>query len=155
MKSKKKNKLLKKKKEKKLTNIISRSEKETYDLAFDMAKKAFGGEVITLTGELGAGKTVFSKGFAAGLGIQEEITSPTFTIMNEYAGEKFTLCHVDAYRLSCGEEAYAAGLCDYIGADGCVCLIEWAQNIKSVLPENTVKIEIKYVDENTREIIVL
>lgn len=120
-----------------------------------MAKKAYGGEVITLSGELGVGKTVFSKGFAAGLGIKEEITSPTFTIMNEYKGEKFTLCHVDAYRLSSGEEAYAAGLCDYIGAENCVCLIEWAENIMSVLPENAVKIEIKYVDENTREIVVL
>ena len=120
-----------------------------------MAKKAYGGEVITLSGELGAGKTVFSKGFAAGLGIKEEITSPTFTIMNEYKGEKFTLCHVDAYRLSSGEEAYAAGLCDYTGAENCVCLIEWAENIMSVLPENAVKIEIKYVDENTREIVVL
>ena len=138
-----------------MTEEISHGEKETFDFSFDMAKKAFGGEVITLSGELGAGKTVFSKGFAAGLGIKEEITSPTFTIMNEYAGEKLTLCHVDAYRLSSGEEAYAAGLCDYIGAENCVCLIEWAGNIKSVLPENAVKIEIKYVDENTREIVVL
>lgn len=138
-----------------MTEEISHGEKETFDFAFDMAKKAFGGEVITLSGELGAGKTVFSKGFAAGLGIKEEITSPTFTIMNEYAGEKLTLCHVDAYRLSSGEEAYTAGLCDYIGAENCVCLIEWAGNIESVLPENAVKIEIKYVDENTREIVVL
>lgn len=138
-----------------MTEKISHGEKETFTFAFDMAKKAYGGEVITLSGELGAGKTVFSKGFAAGLGIKEEITSPTFTIMNEYKGEKFTLCHVDAYRLSSGEEAYAAGLCDYIGAENCVCLIEWAENIMSVLPENAVKIEIKYVDENTREIVVL
>lgn len=138
-----------------MTEKISHGEKETFDFAFDMAKKTYGGEVITLSGELGAGKTVFSKGFAAGLGIKEEITSPTFTIMNEYKGEKFTLCHVDAYRLSSGEEAYAAGLCDYIGAENCVCLIEWAENIMSVLPENAVKIEIKYVDENTREIVVL
>ena len=138
-----------------MNRIISHGEKQTFDFAFDMAKKAFGGEVITLSGELGAGKTVFTKGFAAGLGIDREITSPTFTIMNEYKGRVLSLCHIDAYRLGSGEEAYAAGLCDYIGEENHVCVIEWAHNISSVLPDNAVKIEIKYVDENTREITVL
>ena len=138
-----------------MTKMISRGENETFVFAREMAKKAVGGEVITLNGNLGAGKTVFSKGFAAGLGVLREITSPTFTIMNEYDGEKLTFCHIDAYRLHSGEEAYAAGLCDYLGAKNCVCVIEWAENVKSVLPDDAINIEIKYVDENTREIIVL
>lgn len=132
--------------------FISRCERDTYDFAFRMAKQAHGGEVITLKGELGAGKTVFSKGFAASLGVCEEITSPTFTIMNEYEGDGLHLCHIDAYRLKNGEEAYAAGLCDYIGASGVVCLIEWADNVASVLPDKIKEVEIIYKDENTREI---
>lgn len=135
-----------------MKEFISNGEQETYDFAFAMARHAHGGDVITLKGELGAGKTVFGKGFAAALGITDEITSPTFTIMNQYEGAALRLCHIDAYRLGSGAEAYDAGLCDYIGEENTVCLIEWAENIASVLPENAIRVEILYVDENTREI---
>ncbi len=130
----------------------SDSEEYTRDLARDYAECMKGGEIISLCGDLGAGKTVFAKGFAAGLGVKEEITSPTFTVMNEYVGDKFNLYHYDAYRLKSGREAYEAGLCDYLGDKNSVCLIEWAENMISALPEKIIKIEINYIDETNREI---
>lgn len=134
-----------------MARFISHSEYDTRNIARLMAEKASGGDVITLKGELGAGKTVFCKGFAEGLGITEEATSPTFTLMKIYNG-RLILCHIDAYRLGGGEEAYAAGLCDYIGAPDTVCVIEWAENIVSALPEKVTAVGIEYIDQNTREI---
>lgn len=112
------------------------------------AKSLKGGDVVVLEGDMGAGKTVFAKGVALGLGITEEITSPTYAYMNDYGGK---LYHYDCYRLSCGEQAEALGLCDYFYADG-ICLIEWASNIKDVLPQNYKKVTISKISENARMI---
>lgn len=112
------------------------------------AKSLKGGDVVVLEGDMGAGKTVFAKGVALGLGITEEITSPTYAYMNDYGGK---LYHYDCYRLSCGEQAEALGLCDYFYADG-ICLIEWASNIQDVLPQNYKKVTISKISENARMI---
>lgn len=112
------------------------------------AKTLRGGDVVVLEGDMGAGKTVFAKGVARGLGITDEITSPTYAYMNDYGGK---LYHYDCYRLSCGEQAEALGLCDYFYADG-ICLIEWASNIASVLPEKYKKVTITKISENARMI---
>ena len=131
--------------------IITKSEQQTYEFAKNYAKTLVGGEILLLGGELGAGKTVFTKGLADGLGVDEYVTSPTFTIMNEYQG-MLTLCHVDAYRLKSGEEAFATGITEYFGQSGVVCCIEWWQNIRSAIAGKTVKVEIEYLGEEERKI---
>ena len=131
--------------------IITKSEQQTYEFAKNYAKTLVGGEILLLGGELGAGKTVFTKGLADGLGVDDYVTSPTFTIMNEYQGA-LTLCHVDAYRLKSGEEAFATGITEYFGQSGVVCCIEWWQNIRSAIAGKTVKVEIEYLGEEERKI---
>ena len=133
--------------------LITTSQEETFEFGKQIGKTLKGGEVITLDGELGAGKTVFTKGLASVLGITDEITSPTFTILNVYENSPLTLYHYDAYRLSSGEEAYGSGLTDYLCAKDGVCVIEWAQNIQSALPKKLIKIKINYLSANEREII--
>lgn len=112
-----------------------------------------GGEVICLTGDLGAGKTHFAKGVARGLGIPDTVTSPTFTLINEYSG-RLRLYHVDAYRLCDPDEAYDLGLEEYLYGDGAT-LIEWPDRIAELLPADRLDIEITRddgADENAREI---
>ena len=125
-----------------MASFISRGEEQTLRFAEHYAKSLKSGDVVVLDGEMGAGKTVFAKGVALGLGITEEITSPTYAYMNDYGGK---LYHYDCYRLSCGEQAEALGLCDYFYADG-ICLIEWASNIIDVLPEKYKKVTAAVVD---------
>ena len=116
--------------------------------AKDFAKTLKSGDVVLLYGDMGAGKTVFCKGIALGLGIKDEILSPTYAYMNDYRGK---LYHYDCYRLTSGAQAEGLGLCDYFYADG-VCVIEWPQNISSVLPENCKKVTIRKLSEKEREI---
>ena len=128
--------------------IITKSCEETINVAFEYAKTLTGGDVVILDGEMGAGKTAFAKGVAKGLGVKDEITSPTYAYMNDYDG---VLYHYDCYRLSSGEDAEALGLTDYFYLKG-VCLIEWAQNISDVLPRNCKRVKIEKIDQNTRKI---
>lgn len=132
--------------------FTSNNEQETFDFAKRYAETLKGGEIITLSGELGTGKTVFAKGLASGLGVEEDVVSPTFTIMNEYESGRLKLYHYDAYRLKSGDEAVETGLADYFGAPDGVCLIEWSENIASALPNKRIRIEIKYTGEDSREI---
>ena len=135
--------------------IVSHSEKDTYSAGKKLGSKLSGGSVVLLSGELGAGKTVLTKGIASALGVKEAVLSPTFTIMNEYDGDNLKLCHFDAYRLSSGEEAVEAGITDDIGAKNVVCVIEWHENIADILPGDKItRVFIKYVGENEREIII-
>lgn len=110
------------------------SERETYDFAYDLAQTANAGDIFCLCGDLGVGKTVFTKGFAKGLGIDEHITSPTFTIVNEYMG-RLPFYHFDVYRIADPDEMYDIGFDEYIFGEG-VCLIEWANIIEELIPEN-------------------
>lgn len=128
--------------------FISESPEDTLEAGKNYAKNLKSGDVVLLFGEMGAGKTVFAKGVARGLGIETEVTSPTYAYMNDYGGK---LYHFDCYRLSCGEQAESLGLCDYFYGDG-ICLIEWAENISSVLPGRVKKVTIEKTG-NGRKII--
>ena len=128
--------------------MITNSPEETFKVAEEYAKSLRKNDVVLLGGDMGAGKTVFCKGVAAGLGIEAEITSPTYAYMNDYDG---VLYHYDCYRLENGGQALALGLTDYFDAGG-VCLIEWAENIADVLPKVVKRVNIKILGENKREI---
>ena len=120
----------------------SNSEKETYDLGFELAKNVKAGTVMSLDGDLGVGKTVFTQGFAKGLGICEPICSPTFTILQVYEEGRIPLYHFDVYRISDPDEMFEIGFDEYVNADG-VCLIEWGNLIEEILPEETIKVKIE------------
>lgn len=129
-------------------HAVTNSEEETIRFAAAYAKTLRAGDVVLLRGGLGAGKTAFAKGVALGMGIEDEVTSPTYAYMNDYGGK---LYHYDCYRLASGAQAEALGLCDYFYAGG-VCLIEWAENIADVLPEGCREVILRKTGENTREI---
>ena len=112
----------------------SRSEAESFQLARRLGEKAEKGEIYCLEGELGTGKTVFAKGFAKGLGIEEIVDSPTFTIVKEYRGRE-KLYHFDVYRIEDIEELQEIGFSEMISGDA-ICLIEWASQIEEEIPEN-------------------
>lgn len=128
---------------------LSGSERATVEFAKKYSASLSAGDVVLLQGDLGAGKTVFCKGLALGLGIKDEIVSPTYAYMNDYSGK---LYHYDCYRLSSGAEAEKLGLTDYFGGAG-VCVIEWAENIADVLPKGCKRVTIKKISNVNREII--
>ena len=150
-----------------MKKIITNNEKETFKFAEDYAKKLKGGEIIGLIGDLGAGKTVFTKGLAKGLGIKETITSPTFVIMKIYKvkNKKLSslakssanirvncLAHIDAYRINTAEDLEAIGALEYFKNKNTVTVIEWPENIKKILPLSVRYINIKYIDFLKRSI---
>ena len=122
--------------------LDSLSEKETFTIAKELAEKAQAGEVYCLSGDLGVGKTIFTKGFAAGLGITEPVSSPTFTIVQIYEEGRLPLYHFDVYRIEDIEEMEEIGYEDCFYGEG-VCLVEWAELIKEILPEAYKKIRIE------------
>ena len=128
--------------------FISNSREATEAFAESFAKTLSAGDVVLLDGDMGAGKTVFAKGVAKGLGIEEEVTSPTYAYMNDYDGRLF---HYDCYRIESVEQAENLGLADYFDMGG-ICLIEWAQNIAPLLPPVVKRVTIKKINENQREI---
>jgi tRNA threonylcarbamoyladenosine biosynthesis protein TsaE len=131
-----------------MPTFISKNPKQTEEFAQTYAKTLQACDVVILDGEMGAGKTHFAKGIAKGLGIEEEVTSPTYAYMNDYDGVLF---HYDCYRIESVEQAEHLGLADYFDMGG-ICLIEWAQNIAPLLPKRVKRVQIKKIDENTREI---
>lgn len=122
--------------------IDSYNTEDTFQLGVKLGSNAMKGEVYCLSGDLGVGKTVFTQGFAKGLGIEETVNSPTFTIIQVYKGNGLPLYHFDVYRISDVEEMEEIGYEDYFYGDG-VCLIEWAELIDELLPENRTTITIK------------
>ncbi|WMI80801.1 tRNA (adenosine(37)-N6)-threonylcarbamoyltransferase complex ATPase subunit type 1 TsaE [Anaerotignum sp. MB30-C6] len=117
------------------------SPQETEAIGEKMGQEAVSGQVYSLDGDLGVGKTVFSKGFARGLGITEHVTSPTFTIINEYMG-RIPLYHFDVYRISCEEEMDDTGYEDYFYGEG-ISLVEWATLIPNLMPKDAIHITIE------------
>lgn len=115
----------------------SNSREDTAEIAYQMAQNAQAGRVYALIGDLGVGKTVFTKGFAEGLGIEEPVSSPTFTILQIYEEGRLPLYHFDVYRIEEPEEMEEVGFDEYVYGDG-VCLIEWAGKIEEILPEETI-----------------
>ncbi len=125
----------------------SYSDKDTFEFGKELGEKAKPGEVYCLDGDLGTGKTVFAQGFAAGLGIKEPVSSPTFTILKEYHDGRIPLYHFDVYRIGSEDEMDEIGYYDLIDGDG-VCLIEWSALIRGILPPHYIRIGIsKDMDE--------
>lgn len=129
-----------------MTEITTHSAIETEQLGEKVAEILQPGDVVTFSGNLGAGKTTFTRGLARGVGYLGDVTSPTFTIINEYFGGRLNLVHVDAYRLSGIDDLFETGFFDYQDR-GCVSVVEWNENVKL---ESDIKIDITYVDESTR-----
>ena len=122
--------------------IETYKEEETYELGFRMGQEVKAGTVFTLIGDLGVGKTVFTKGLAAGLGIEEPVNSPTFTIIQIYEEGRLPFYHFDVYRIGDVEEMEEIGYEDYFYGEG-VCMIEWANLIEEILPEHFTEITIE------------
>ena len=123
------------------------SEMETEKVGEKLAHTLSPGTVIAFTGDLGAGKTAFTRGLARGLGIPGRVTSPTFTIVNEYEGGRLPLFHFDMYRLSSSEELFDIGWEDYLIRGG-VCAVEWSERIPGALPPDTITVTISRCPEN-------
>lgn len=131
--------------------FISESPAETMSFAAKIADACHGNEIILLDGELGAGKTTFTKGFAKALGIEQDVTSPTFTLMKTYAGGRVNLYHFDLYRAESEDDVEELGFRDYFEAGG-ICIIEW--NKFSDLPGKVIKISFSYCGDSSRKIVV-
>jgi len=134
-----------------MASITTHSAEETFALGRQLAATLRKGDVFAITGDLGAGKTQLVKGIAAGLGIAQEATSPTFTLIHEYPGGKFPLYHIDLYRLDSPEEALKIGLDEYLGSDG-VTVIEWADKFVELIPTEARWIRMRAFEGDLREI---
>lgn len=160
--------------------IITKSNLETKKFAQEFADNLKGGEIIALSGDLGAGKTTFTQGLAKGLGIKDKITSPTFVLMKQYGArveskgkegknliqkqrlqsnsnlllKPLTLVHIDAYRMQDERDTLGIGICDFLGRSNTVTIMEWPEKIIKLLPKNTIWIKFKHINENTREIVI-
>lgn len=130
--------------------FVTHSEEETVLLGKKLGEKLKKSDVVALDGTLAAGKTYFTKGIALGLKIQEEITSPTFTVISEYSG-RLPLYHMDIYRLAGEEDFLNIGAEDMLYGNG-VCVIEWSEKIREILPKNTISVKISINSNNSRSI---
>ena len=126
---------------------ITNCEKETEQLGERLGRCLTPGSVIAYTGDLGAGKTAFTRGLARGLEIPERVTSPTFTIVNEYEGGRLPLFHFDMYRLGGADELFDIGWEDYLARNG-VCAVEWSENVDEALEGDTIRIDIRRGDND-------
>ncbi len=134
--------------------FITHSPEETRALGGRLADALQGGEVIAFTGDLGAGKTAFVSGMARALGVDERVTSPTFTIVNEYEGGRLPLFHFDMYRLGSADELFHIGWEDYLARGG-VCAVEWSENVDEAIEEDAIRVSItRGEDENSRVITI-
>ena len=124
----------------------SYSTEDTFEYAKKLGKNAKPGQVYTLTGDLGVGKTVFTKGFASGLSIDEPVDSPTFTIVKEYLSGRLNFYHFDVYRIGDVSEMDEIGYEDYFYSDG-VCIIEWANLIEEIIPSDAISVTIEKILE--------
>ena len=130
--------------------VITNSEAETERAGGDFAKNLPEGSVVALYGGLGAGKTAFVRGMARGMGIESRVSSPTFTIVNEYLGKR-QLFHFDMYRLKSADELFDIGWEDYLSRGG-VCAVEWSENVEPAFEGNEIRVHITKLDEQRRQI---
>jgi len=128
--------------------FYSSSEAQTEALGRRLARRLSPGAVVAFTGDLGAGKTAFTRGLAQGLGIGERVTSPTFTIVNEYAGGRLPLFHFDLYRLGGSEELFDIGWEDYLARGG-VCAVEWSENAAGALGPDCIQVDLRRGDTDS------
>ena len=131
-----------------MTEFITNSERETEQAGETFARSLPDGCVVAMYGELGSGKTAFVRGMAKGMGIDCRVSSPTFTIVNEYRGAR-ELIHFDMYRLNSADELFDIGWEDYL-ASGAVCAVEWSENVDGAFFGNEIKVELERLDENER-----
>ena len=135
--------------------IHSFSENDTEHFAAELAGKLSPGSIVTLQGDLGAGKTVFARGFARGLGITEPVSSPTYTIVQEYLlPDSRRLYHMDLYRINSPESALAFGVDEFFDDNNAFSLVEWPERAGELLPDSAIKVTIRHLNESEREIIV-
>ena len=125
--------------------FVTNSERETEELGARLAGRLGPGAVIAFTGDLGAGKTAFTRGLARGLGISDRVTSPTFTIVNEYEGGRLPLFHFDMYRLDSADELFHIGWEDYLARGG-ICAVEWSENVAEAIEPDAVRVSIRRGD---------
>ena len=136
-----------------MMQITTHSADETQALGQKLASRLAPGDVIAYFGDLGAGKTAFTRGLAQGLGITDPVTSPTYTIVNEYLSGRIPLFHFDMYRLSSSDELFDIGWEDYLSRGG-VCAVEWSENVIDALPEDTVWVRIAREGDTARSITI-
>lgn len=134
-----------------MKTFISKSYDETLQIAQDFAKDLKNGAVVAYLGDLGAGKTAFTTGIVKGLGIDCNVSSPTFAICNEYRGNGKTLYHFDMYRVDGWSDLYSTGFFDYLDTGAYICA-EWSENIFGALPDDSIIVEINKLSDNEREI---
>lgn len=134
-----------------MISINTDSPEETVSAGEKIGKLLRGGDIIAYKGGLGAGKTTFTRGLAVGMGLPDEVHSPTFALVNEYRGVGKVMYHFDMYRIMNSEALETTGFYDYMSEDS-VIVCEWSENIAGCLPENAITITIEYIDENKRKI---
>jgi tRNA threonylcarbamoyladenosine biosynthesis protein TsaE len=134
-----------------LRSFESHSAAETMEIGRRLAEELKAGDVLALHGELGSGKTCLVKGIALGLGVTQDVTSPTYTLIHEYQGGRLSLCHADLYRLDSPGQALAIGIEDCLQPDG-VTVIEWAEKIEALLPATTRHVRLTATSESSRRI---
>ena len=132
--------------------FITHSPEETEKIGEALAKSLQPGTILAYRGDLGAGKTAFTRGLARGLGCKETVTSPTYTIVNEYLGGRLPLFHFDMYRLASSDDLWDIGWEDYLDREG-VCAVEWSENVQDAM-ENAVTVTIEKLGETTRQITI-
>ena len=135
-----------------MAEFISHSQLETEEMGQKLAEKLPGGSVVALYGDLGAGKTAFVRGMAKGMGLSCRVSSPTFTIVNEYLGER-ELIHFDMYRLSSADELFDIGWEDYLSR-GAVCAVEWSENVQDAFFGDEVVVRIEKLNDTDRKITI-
>ena len=137
-------------------SFLSSSEAETEALGAALARELEPGAVVLLYGDLGAGKTVFSRGFARGLGVTEPVSSPTYTIVQEYnLATGGRLYHMDLYRISDEHAALGFGVDEFLSEPGAISLVEWPERIRGLLPDTAIRVELRHRSRNEREIKVI
>lgn len=134
-----------------MQNVVVKNLKGTQKLAKKFAKQLIKGDVVLLTGDLGAGKTTFTKSLFKALGVKDEVTSPTFTLLREYKTKKFDLFHFDMYRIEDENEALEFGVLDYFNNENGICVIEWHEKIKNLIPKKHILVTIKKISDTSRE----
>lgn len=132
--------------------FITRSPQETERLGAALARYLLPGDVLAYTGDLGAGKTAFTRGLAAGLGITDRVTSPTYTVVNEYLSGRLPLFHFDMYRLHSADELFDIGWEDYLTRGG-VCAVEWSENVEEAL-EDPIRVELRKVNDDPEQRVI-
>lgn len=136
-----------------MKEILTYSPLETEEFAANFSASLNGGEIIAFKGDMGMGKTCFTRGLARGLGFKGQVSSPTFALVNEYIGGRLDIYHFDMFRIDSWDDLYSSGWFDYIEKGG-ITVVEWSENIEGALPENASIIEIIRIDDTTRKIVV-